>query len=73
MTHSAACGSVMAASVVLRAQHNPGLATGAAPTATLLEREPSQSWLWQDRGANLIFLHGVSYRPCKLKPVAAGS
>lgn len=33
MTHSAACGSVMAASVVLRAQHNPGLAAGAAPTA----------------------------------------
>lgn len=33
MTHSAACGSLMAASVMLQAQQSPGLALGTAPTA----------------------------------------
>lgn len=36
---SAACGSLTAASVLLRAQHNPGLASGAAPTANTARRE----------------------------------
>lgn len=32
-THSAACGSLMTALVLLWAQQNPGLALGAAPAA----------------------------------------
>lgn len=57
---SAACGSLMAASVLLRAQHGLAWPQVLLQQQTLLEGKPSQSWLWQDKDVNLIFLHGVS-------------